>query len=182
MFAFANGLSPCSIVGDWYGFLISFPYIINDRVFRQFVIMVRRTSTIVSGSMGCLVASLFFMSLMLFKLDSYGLDDSACKLRDSFDKHWYTLIASMSLSKWKSPSKWNLLFPRELRGSTETVFSSLLTMCLSIPFRHVFNIIKVFALESERRCTINCTNVYLFRIFCFTFKERRFFNSSVSCF
>ena len=59
------------------------------------------------------------------------------KLRDSFDKHWYTSIASMSLSKWKSPSKWNLLSPRELRGSTETVFSSLLTMCLSIPFRHV---------------------------------------------
>ena len=59
------------------------------------------------------------------------------KLRDNFDKHWYTLIASMSLSKWKAPSKWNLLIPRELRGSTETVFSSLLTMCLSIPFRHV---------------------------------------------
>ena len=49
------------------------------------------------------------------------------KLRDSFDKHWYTLIASMSLSKWKSPSKWSLLIPRELRGSAETVFSSLLT-------------------------------------------------------
>ena len=59
------------------------------------------------------------------------------KLRDSFDKHSYTLIASMSLSKWKSPSKWNLLIPRELRGLTETVFSSLLTMCLSIPFPHV---------------------------------------------
>ena len=27
--------------GDRYGFLISFPYIINDRVFRQFVILVR---------------------------------------------------------------------------------------------------------------------------------------------
>ena len=55
------------------------------------------------------------------------------KLCDSFDKHWFTLIASMSPSKWKSPSKWNLLIPRELRGSTETVLSSLLTMCLSIP-------------------------------------------------
>ena len=35
--------------------------------------------------------------------------------RSSFDKHWYTLMASISLSKWKSPSKWNLLIPRELR-------------------------------------------------------------------
>ena len=53
---FADGLSPCSIVGDWYGFLISFPYIINDRVFRQFVIMVRHTSTSVwkHGLLGCL--------------------------------------------------------------------------------------------------------------------------------
>ena len=32
--------------------------------------------TLVSGSMGFLVASLFFMSLMLFKLDSYDFDDS----------------------------------------------------------------------------------------------------------
>ena len=58
------------------------------------------------------------------------------KLRDSL-VNWYTLIASISLPKWKAPSKWNLLTPRELRGSTETGFSSLLTMCLSIPFGHV---------------------------------------------
>ena len=34
-----------------------------------------------------------------------------------------SLIALMSLSKWKSPFKWNLLIPHELRGLTETVFS-----------------------------------------------------------
>ena len=51
------------------------------------------------------------------------------------------------------------------------VFSNALSTC-----------IKVFALVSERWCTINCTNVYLFRIFCFTFEESHFFNSSVSCF
>ena len=49
------------------------------------------------------------------------------KLRNSFDKHWSVYFDVMSFSKWKSPSKWNLLIPRELRGSTETVFSSLLT-------------------------------------------------------
>ena len=49
------------------------------------------------------------------------------KLRDSFDKHWSVYFDVMSFSKWKSPSKWNLLISRELRGSKETVFSSLLT-------------------------------------------------------
>ena len=46
----------CSIAGDCYGFLISFPYIINDRVFRQLVIMVGHTSTSVwnHGFLGCL--------------------------------------------------------------------------------------------------------------------------------
>ena len=38
-----------------------------------------------SGSMGCLVFSLFVMSVMLFKLDSHAFDDSwLAKLRDSF--------------------------------------------------------------------------------------------------
>ena len=36
--------------------------------------------------------------------------------------------------------------------------------------------IKVYAFVSERRCTINCSNVYLFRIFFFTFEEH---NSSI---
>ena len=31
MFPFLNGFNRCSIAGDRYGFLISFPYIINDR-------------------------------------------------------------------------------------------------------------------------------------------------------
>ena len=52
------------------------------------------TQVLVSGSMGCLVASLFYMSLTLLKLDSYGVDDSACKTSwetlvyfDSFESH-----------------------------------------------------------------------------------------------
>ena len=48
-------LSPFSIPGDWYGFLISFRYLISDRVFRQSLIMVHHTSTSVwkHGLLGC---------------------------------------------------------------------------------------------------------------------------------
>ena len=44
------------ISGDRYGFLISFPYITNEPVFRQFVILVRHTSTSVWKHcfLGCL--------------------------------------------------------------------------------------------------------------------------------
>ena len=44
------------------------------------------TQVLASGGMGCWVVSLFVMSVMLFKLDSHGFDDSwLVKLRDSFD-------------------------------------------------------------------------------------------------
>ena len=175
MLTFANGLSPCSTAGDRYGFPIRFPYTINDRVFRQFVIMVHH-KVLVSGSMGCLVASLFVMSVMLFKFDSYGFGDSyLAKLRNSFDEHWYTLIASISLSKWKSPSIWNLLNPVSLGNVRECLLTH-------VSVDSILTCIKGYALVSERRCTINYTNVYIFRIFCFTFAERHFLTSSVSCF
>ena len=46
---FDQGFSPCSIAEDRYGFLISFPYIINDLFFRRFVILIRYTGTSVTG-------------------------------------------------------------------------------------------------------------------------------------
>ena len=71
------------------------------------------TQFLPSGSMGRLVVSLFVMSVMLFKLDSHGFDDSwLAKLRDSFDVTLHMEV-----------SEWNLLIPRELRGSTQTVSS-----------------------------------------------------------
>ena len=48
MFLFALSeieIEPEHLSGDRYGFLISFPYIINDQVFQQFVILVHHTST-----------------------------------------------------------------------------------------------------------------------------------------
>ena len=76
---------PEHLSGDRYGFLISFPYLINDESFDSSSFWFS-TQVLASGSMACLVVSLFVMSVMLFKLDSHGFDDSwLAKLCDSFD-------------------------------------------------------------------------------------------------
>ena len=135
MFIFANRLGPCSIVGERYGFLISLPYI-SDRVFRQFAILVCHTTTCVrkQGLLSCLTVC--HVSHVV-QVGFIWLRWLIAKRRVSFD---VTLQMEVTL-----------LIPRELRGSTETIFSP----CAG---RFDFDILA-YVFVSERRCTSNCTNV-----------------------